>query len=78
MAGDKRPCPYLKCTRCGADIEPGSRHKVVAKTEGGRNHWGDTTWSTDETAYLCGECFAHVLGAMADRGAVFRDHASCA
>lgn len=74
----KRPVPkvldadgaemYLKCTRCGADIEPGSRHKVVAKTEGGRNHWGDTTWSTDETAYLCGECFAHVLGAMADRG----------
>ena len=68
MVEDKRPCPYLKCTRCGADIELGSRHKVVAKTEGGRNHWGDTTWSTDETAYLCVECYECVLGAMADRG----------
>ena len=74
MAGDKRPCPYLKCTRCGADIELGSRHKVVAKTEGGRNHCGDTTWSTDETAYLCDECHRRMINALAWGGSDERAH----
>lgn len=63
-----RPPVYLKCTSCGAPLELGRRHKVIALSEDGRDRWLSITWAAEKTAYLCDDCYAQVMAELAERG----------
>lgn len=64
----KRPYVYLECTSCGKPIKLGSRHRVVASSESGRDGWGSIAWKPEKTAYLCDECCGRVFELLAERG----------